>query len=105
MRASLGYAGEGTKAGMPPADIDAMIAAVHKRMGSAYDGGLVLVGEASAYPHGSKKPHVVQRGDVVLMDCTSSGHGFQADITRTSVVRTPSAERPQLLDQGHRGQH
>ena len=104
MLASLRYAGERTKAGMTPADIDAMIAAVHKRMGSAYDGGLVLVGEASAYPHGSKKPHVVQHGDIVLMDCTSSVHGYQADITRTFVVGTPSAAQRKLWDQVHRGQ-
>jgi len=104
MLASLRYAGERTKVGMTPADIDAMIAAVHKKMGSAYDGGLVLIGEASAYPHGSKKPHVVQRGDVVLMDCTSSVHGYQADITRTFVVGAPSAEQRKLWDQVHRGQ-
>jgi Xaa-Pro dipeptidase len=104
MLASLRYAGERTKAGMTPADIDAMIAAVHKQMGSAYDGGLVLIGEASAYPHGSKKPHVVQRGDIVLMDCTSSVHGYQADITRTFVAGRPSAEQRKLWNQVHRGQ-
>jgi Xaa-Pro dipeptidase len=104
MLASLRYAGERTREGMTPADIDAMIAAVHTQMGSAYDGGLVLIGEASAYPHGSKKPHVVQRGDIVLMDCTSSVHGYQADITRTFVVGEPSAEQRKLWDQVHRGQ-
>jgi Xaa-Pro dipeptidase len=35
MLASLRYAGERTRVGMTPADIDAMIAGVHKRMGSA----------------------------------------------------------------------
>jgi Xaa-Pro dipeptidase len=104
MLASLRYAGERTRVGMTPADIDAKIAAVHKQMGSAYDGGLVLIGEASAYPHGSKKPHVVQSGDIVLMDCTSSVHGYQADITRTFVVGEPSAEQRKLWDQVHRGQ-
>jgi Xaa-Pro dipeptidase len=104
MLASLRYAGERTKVGMTPADIDAMIAAVHKQMGSAYDGGLILIGEASAYPHGSKKPHVVQKGDIVLMDCTSSVHGYQADITRTFVAGTPSADQRKLWDQVHRGQ-
>ena len=104
MLASLRYAGERTRVGMTPADIDANIAAVHKQMGSAYDGGLVLIGEASAYPHGSKKPHVVQRGDIVLLDCTSSVHGYQADITRTFVVGTPSAEQRKLWDQVHQGQ-
>ena len=104
MLASLRYAGTRTKVGMTPADIDAMIAAVHKKMGSAYDGGLVLIGEASAYPHGSKKPHVVQRGDIVLLDCTSSVHGYQADISRTYVVGDPSPEQRKLWDQVHRGQ-
>ena len=105
MLAALRYAGERTRVGMTAADIDAMIAAVHKRMDSAYDGGLVLIGEASAYPHGSKKPHVVQRGDVVLLDCTSSVHGYQADISRTYVVGAdPTAEQRKLWDQVHRGQ-
>jgi len=104
MLASLRYAGERTRVGMTPADIDAMIATVHKQMGSAYDGGLVLIGEASAYPHGSKKPHVIQRGDIVLMDCTSSVHGYQADITRTFVLGEPSGEQRKLWDQVHRGQ-
>ena len=104
MLTSLRYAGERTREGMTAADIDAMIAAVHKHMGSAYDGGLVLIGEASAYPHGSKKPHVVRRGDVVLLDCTSSVHGYQADISRTYVVGDPSPEQRKLWDQVHRGQ-
>ena len=104
MLASLRYAGERTKVGMTSADIDAMIAAVHKQMGSAYDPGLILIGEASAYPHGSKKPRVVQRGDVVLLDCTSSVHGYQADISRTYVIGEPSAEQRKLWDQVHRGQ-
>jgi Xaa-Pro dipeptidase len=104
MLVSLRYAGTRTREGMTGADIDGMIAAVHKHMGSAYDGGLVLIGEASAYPHGSKKPHVVQRGDIVLLDCTSAVHGYQADISRTYVVGEPSAEQRKLWDQVHRGQ-
>src|SRR4029078_532587 len=82
----------------------ALLAAVHKSMGSAYDGGLVLIGEAAAYPHGSKRPHVVGRGDIVLLDCTSAVHGYQADISRTYVVGEPSAEQRKLWDQVHRGQ-
>src|SRR5438874_5282906 len=105
MLASLRYAGERTRAGMIPADIDAMIAAAHKKYGSAYDGGLVLIGESSAYPHGSHKPQVVRRGEIVLMDCTSSVHGYQADITRTFVFgANPTAQQRKLWDQVHRGQ-
>jgi Xaa-Pro dipeptidase len=105
MLASLRYAGERTREGMTPADVDAMIAAAHKNYGSIYDPGLILIGEASAYPHGSKKPHVVARGDIVLMDCTSSVHGYQADITRTFVFGAdPTPEQRKLWDQVHRGQ-
>jgi Xaa-Pro dipeptidase len=104
MLASLRYAGERTRIGMTGADIDALIASAQKKLGGNYDGGLVLIGEASAYPHGSKKPHVVQRGDIVLLDCTSSIHGYQADISRTYVVGEPSAEQRKLWDQVHRGQ-
>jgi Xaa-Pro dipeptidase len=105
MLASLRYAGERTREGMTPADIDAMIGAVHKRLGSAYDGGLVLIGESSAYPHGSHKPQIVKRGEVILMDCTSSVHGYQADITRTFVFGAdPTPEQRKLWDQVHRGQ-
>ena len=104
MLASLRYAGERTRVGMTPADIDAMIASAQDKLGGVYDPGLVLIGEASAYPHGSKKPHVVQRNDVVLLDCTCSVHGYQADITRTFVVGNPPAEVRKVFDQVHRGQ-
>jgi len=105
MIASLRYAGERTREGMAPADIDALIAAAQKRLGGSYDGGLILLGEAAAYPHGSHKPQVVKRGEVVLMDCTCSVHGYQADITRTFVFGgSPSAEVRKVWDQVHRGQ-
>ena len=104
MAASLRYAGTRTREGMGAAEIDAMIAAAQKRLGASYDGGLVLIGEASAYPHGSKQPHTVHRGDTVLLDCTCTVHGYQADISRTFVVGTPSAEQRKLWDQVHRGQ-
>jgi Xaa-Pro dipeptidase len=105
MLASLRYAAERTREGMVPAEVDALIAAAHNKYGSAYDGGLVLIGESSAYPHGSHKPQVVRRGEIVLMDCTSSVHGYQADITRTYVFGgEPTAEQRKLWDQVHRGQ-
>jgi len=105
MLASLRYASDNLRTGMSGPEVDALIASAHKRLGSDYDGGLVLIGEASAYPHGSRKPHSIARGDVVLMDCTSSVHGYQADITRTVVFGAdPTAEQRKLWDQVHRGQ-
>lgn len=104
MAAALRYAGERTREGMTAADIDAMIAAAHQAMGSSYDGGLVLIGEASAYPHGSREPHVVKPGEVVLLDCTCSVHGYQADISRTYVIGEPSPEVRKVWEQMRRGQ-
>ena len=105
MLASLRYAGERTRAGMTSGDIDAMIAAAQKKLGGSYDEGLILIGEASAYPHGSHKPQVVKPGEIVLMDCTCSVHGYQADITRTYVFGgNPTPEQRKVWDQVHRGQ-
>jgi len=102
--AALRYAGQRTKEGMTAADIDAMLAAAHKKMGGEYDGGLVLIGEASAYPHGSKTPHVVKRGEVVLLDVGCSVHGYQSDISRTYVLGDPPAEVRKVYEQMRRGQ-
>jgi Xaa-Pro dipeptidase len=103
--ASLRYAGHRTRAGMTPADIDAMIGAAHKRLGGAYDGGLVLIGEASAYPHGSHKPQIVKRGEIVLMDVGCSVHGYQSDISRTFVYGADaSPEQRKVASQVRRGQ-
>ena len=104
MVAALRYAGERTREGMTGPDIDALIAAAHKTMGAAYDGGLILIGEASAYPHGSKQPHMVKRGEVILLDCTCSVHGYQADISRTYVLGDAPPEVRKVWDQMHRGQ-
>lgn len=105
MAASLRYAGERTREGMTPPEIDAIIAASHKQLGADYDGGLILMSEASAYPHGSKQQHVVRRGEIILLDCTCSVHGYQADITRTFVFGADAnAEQRKVWDQVHRGQ-
>ena len=105
MLASLRYAAVRTKEGMTPADIDALIAGGQNQLGGSYDGGLVLLGEASAYPHGSHKPQLVKRGEIVLMDCTCAVHGYQADITRTYVFGAePTAEQRKVWDQVRRGQ-
>jgi len=97
MLASLRYAGERTREGMTPEDVDALIASAQKALGASYDGGLILLGEASAYPHGSHKPQVVKRGGIVLMDCTCSVHGYQADITRTFVYGADPTPEQRLV--------
>ncbi|HEX8238941.1 MAG TPA: Xaa-Pro peptidase family protein [Allosphingosinicella sp.] len=102
--AAFRYAHKRTEKGMTPQDIDALIAKATRAMGGSYDGGLILLGEASAYPHGSGKPQQVREGEVVLLDCGCSVHGYQSDISRTFVFGEPSREQRKVWDQVHRGQ-
>ncbi len=72
--------------GMTPADITAMIVGATTAFGGEADGALVLLGEASAYPHGSNKPQRVRPREVILIDCGCSVGGYQSDISRTIVL-------------------
>lgn len=93
------------RVGMTPGDIDALIGSATRSLGGRYDGGLVLIGEGTAYPHGTHKPQVVGRGSVVLLDCGCSVHGYQSDISRTFIFGAdPTQEQRKVWDQIHRGQ-
>ena len=103
--AAFRHAHPRVKAGMGPAEMDELIGTATRTLGGGYDGGLVLVGEGTAYPHGSKKPQKVEPGAVVLFDCGCSVHGYQSDISRTFIFgAAPTAEQRKVWDQVHRGQ-
>jgi Xaa-Pro dipeptidase len=102
--AAFRFAYRHIEAGMTPGDIDALIAAAHRAYGASYDDGLVLLGEASAYPHGSHKPQTVREGEVVLLDCGGNVHGYASDISRTFVFGTPNAEQRKVYEQVRQGQ-
>lgn len=90
--------------GMTPGDIgDIMSAAIAKR-GARPEFTLILLGEASAYPHGSGKPQAVRDGEIVLMDCGCTVEGYQADISRTMVFGEPTKAQRELWDLVRRGQ-
>ena len=73
---------------------------------AGFPGGfaLVLFGESSAYPHGLPKPRSLEENQVVLIDGGTSVHGYQSDITRTTVFGTPSAEAQKVFDIVHEAQ-
>jgi len=92
------------KEGMTPGEIGAIMNGATRALGGEPEFALVLLGEAAAYPHGSHKPQRVREGEVVLMDCGCTVHGYQSDISRTFVYgRAGDAER-RVWDQVHRGQ-
>ena len=92
------------EAGMTPADIGAIMQAATIALGGKSEFELILLGEASAYPHGSGKPQAVKSGEVVLMDCGATVHGYQSDISRSFVYGTASARQRQVWDQMRKGQ-
>jgi len=63
-----------------------------------YQGGaLVLFGESSAYPHGLPHPRSLQENQVVLIDGGTSVHGYQSDMTRTTVFGKPDPEAEKVF--------
>jgi Xaa-Pro dipeptidase len=65
---------------------------------------LVLLNEASAYPHGSVKAQEIHEGSVVLMDCGCTVYGYQSDISRTWVFGEANARQRKVWDTVKRGQ-
>ncbi|MGV3729458.1 MAG: M24 family metallopeptidase [Sphingopyxis sp.] len=92
------------EAGMTPAEIGAIMRAATVALGARSEFELILLGEASAYPHGSGQPQTVKPGEVVLMDCGASVHGYQSDISRSFVFGKASARQRQVWDQMRKGQ-
>ena len=90
--------------GMTPADIGAIMNGATRALGGEPQFALVLLGEASAYPHGTGKPQAVREGEVVLMDCGCTVEGYQSDISRTFVFGEANAEQRKVWNDMHRGQ-
>lgn len=71
--------------GMLPNELAGIINKAQRELGGVPDFALCLFGAASAFPHGTKVPVKLQRGDMVLMDVGCTVEGYCSDITRTVV--------------------
>ena len=72
--------------------------------GQSIEFSLVLLNEASAYPHGSRQPQSVHEGSVILMDCGCTVYGYQSDISRSWVHGQPTERQRKVWDTVKRGQ-
>ncbi|HEY3815192.1 MAG TPA: Xaa-Pro peptidase family protein [Caulobacteraceae bacterium] len=91
--------------GMTQTDIATMMTEATQSLGGAPEFSLVLLNEASAYPHGSRQKQQVREGSIVLMDCGCSVHGYQSDISRTWVHKAePTARQRKVWETVKRGQ-
>lgn len=73
-------------------------------LGGSPEFSLVLLNEASAYPHGSVQPQSVREGSIVLMDCGCTVQGYQSDISRTWVFGEANARQRKIWNTVKRGQ-
>jgi Xaa-Pro aminopeptidase len=90
--------------GMTGLEIGALMNAATKKLGGAPEFALALIGEASAYPHGSREIHRVADGQVVLMDCGCTVQSYQSDISRTWVHGAATVDQRKTWEQVARGQ-
>jgi len=92
------------EAGMQRADVMKLLVEATEALGGAHQFSLVLLNDASAYPHGSEKPQSVGRGSVVLIDSGCSVHGYQSDISRTWIFGEPTPRQRDVWSTVKRGQ-
>lgn len=79
----LGFAA--LKEGESPSVFSSAVAQAHQKLGARHAFALANFAEASAFPHGTSKPQVLKKGDVVLVDCGCLVQGYNSDISRTIV--------------------
>jgi Xaa-Pro dipeptidase len=91
------------KVGMTHQDVADMVEAAHRQLG--FEGeALVLVGEYSAFPHGSVTPQVIREGSIILIDGGCKVEGYGSDITRTFVLGKATDKMKQVFDIVHQAQ-
>jgi Xaa-Pro dipeptidase len=102
--AALRHAHAQASAGMSPADLSLLVDHATLALGGTPEFSLVLLNEASAYPHGSVRPQKLRDGSTVLLDCGCSVHGYESDISRTWVHGTASPRQRKIWNTVKRGQ-
>ena len=92
------------EAGMTGRDVSALMSAATRKLGGEPAFSMALVGEASAYPHGSRQVHRIAPGEVLLMDCGCSVHGYESDVSRTFSYRSVRPEVRRVWETVAKGQ-
>ena len=92
------------RAGMHNADILRLMIDTTEQLGGQHEFTLVLLNEASAFPHGSVQPQKLREGSVVLIDSGCTVYGYQSDISRSWVFGHASPRQREVWDTVKRGQ-
>jgi Xaa-Pro dipeptidase len=102
--AALRHVHAHVEAGMTGAEILDLLEKATQALGGKHESSLVLLNEASAYPHGSVKPQNVRAGSVILIDSGCTVHGYQSDISRSWVFGSASPRQREVWNTVKRGQ-
>lgn len=89
--------------GMTQSEVSNLIDTAYGRTGFPGDAS-VMMGQFTAFPHGSTTPQVIREGSIVMIDDGCVVEGYQSDITRTFVLGKASEKMKQVFDIVHRAQ-
>jgi Xaa-Pro dipeptidase len=91
------------KEGMTKADLENLVQAAHTQLGFPGEADIML-GESSAFPHGSTTARQIQEGSVIMMDGGCRVEGYVSDITRTFVLGKPTDKMKKVFEIVHQAQ-
>ena len=74
------------RVGMTHHELSELTRRAHEQLGFPGAADLVLIGEWSAFPHGSVTPQIVREDSIILFDGGCEVEGYQSDLTRTFVL-------------------
>jgi len=89
---------------MLPTDISTLMNSAMRDLGGSPKFAMVLLNEASAYPHGTGQPQATREGGIILMDCGCSVHDYESDISRTWVYGEPTNKQREVWNTVKQGQ-
>jgi Xaa-Pro dipeptidase len=92
------------QSGMQAADVSKLMGDATVNLGGSHEFSLVLLNEASAFPHGSKLAQTVREGSIILLDCGCTVQGYQSDISRTWIFGEPTPRQREVWNMVKRGQ-
>jgi Xaa-Pro dipeptidase len=90
--------------GCNPRQISQKIAQKHTELGAQHGFAAVTFGVATSFPHGSSRKQILQKGDIVMLDCGCQVDGYESDITRTVVFGEPTQKQIDIWNLEKRAQ-
>ncbi|GLX83078.1 MAG: M24 family metallopeptidase [Aestuariibacter sp.] len=102
--AAYNYVYSNLEEGMTGKDIKSLMNSAQTQLGGDGVWSMALSNESSALPHGTKKPQILKKGSIILMDSGCNVHEYRSDISRTFVFGEPSNRHRKIWNTVRKGQ-